>query len=214
MSDALRLALRQEYRRTSMRAALAADPIERIGLTAAANRLFEALHGAAPSANFDGAVIALLAEGNDQVTYPDGGSSPLHCTIAYLGDAQGLDDRQTAGVMTLCGEIAKLLDPFEASVVSPAQFGDTPVHIVEHEDVQAARIMADEDEIVGQLRADNDEHPHFVPHVSGLGESDTIRFDRVAAMIGGTIYEFPLGTGTTQTPDRDQEMLNQGVLTP
>jgi hypothetical protein len=217
MDDADRQELRREFRRLSLRGQLSGDR----AMLAAANRIFETLYGSAEQDDddddngFDGAVIALLVEGDETVEYDDGDSAPLHCTIAFLGGAADLDDAQRVSIDTVCRTIAEFIDPFEAHVVSAAEFGETPVWIIEHEDVQAARMIADEDPDVGGLRDAHDEHPTFLPHVSGLGDRDTVRFDRVAAMLGGEITEYPLGvpsTLQTQTPDLDANQ-SQGVLT-
>jgi hypothetical protein len=209
-----RLAQRQEFRRLSMRAGLAFDPTERQALRASADALYRTLHGAAPGEKqgFSGTVIALLVEGDEAVTYDDGDSAPLHCTIVFLGDTANLNDVDRLAILNTARAISALIDPFEAQVVSAAEFGDTPVWIVEHEDIQAARVIAEEDPTVGALRDANDEHPTFLPHVSGLGDRDTVRFDRVAAMIGGENTIYALGE-TTQTPDLDDDTQSQGVLT-
>ena len=222
MNDEDRQAQRREFRRLSMRAGLCADPVERQTLRASAAALFEALHGSA-NGGFDGAIIGLLVEGDDVVEYDDGDTSPLHCTIAFLGPHRDLDADARAAITSVVRQIASEIDPFEAHIVSPAKFGDTPVKIIEHEDVILARMLCDQDQIVGKLRADNDEHPGFLPHVSGLNGRDTVRFDRVAAMLGGENTIIALGADgfdeamdtetTTQTPDLDDDHQSQGVLT-
>jgi hypothetical protein len=210
-------ALRSEYRRLSMRAGLAADPVERQALLASVAEIRHALHG---SGGFDGAIIGLLVEGDNEVEYDDGDSAPLHCTIAFLGPHAKLDGADRTAITSLVRRIAAEIDPFEATIVSPARFGETPVKIIEHEDVNLARMLVDEDPTVGPIREANDEHPGFLPHVSGLNGRDTVRFDRVAAMLGGENTIIPLGTevpdeddDTSQTPDTDLEPQSVGVPT-
>lgn len=220
LSGAAREAARDQYRRAIVRAALTYDLRERAVLQASARRLFDALHGSA----FDGAAIVLLCEGDDTYTYEGDETAPLHCTVCFLGSAGDMPLAQRHQVVDATGQIAGLLDPFDAQVTSPATFGTTPVRLVEHEDINLARQMALSDPTVDAYAATYEDHPHYIPHVSGLDDREKVRFDRIAALLGGEDHVFPLGEpyrppqpGFTppQTPDldRDLETQPQGVLT-
>ena len=200
-----------------MRSCLTHDHTERAALQASAHHLYAALHASA----FEGAAILLLCEGDDTYEYGDGDEAPLHCTVCFLGNAADLTPDARSRVIDVTGQIGAALDPFEAPVASPAQFGDTPVRLIEHEDLGLARQIALADPYVDALALTYEDHPHFLPHVSGLGDRDTVRFDRIAASLGGDDYVFPLGEAYTpaqpgyQTPDidLDQDKLTQGVMT-
>lgn len=146
----------------------------------------------AAAAGFDGAVLALLVAGDDTHTYDDGDAAPLHCTICFLGPASELDAHQQQRCLDMARNIGEDFAPFDAQVVSPAQFGDTPVGLLEHPALTRIRDTALADPTIGELRDANDEHPGYLPHVSGLDDRDRVRFDRVAAMLGGDVTEFPL----------------------
>ena len=199
-----RAALRAAYRDLSVRSRQTRDLTERATLQASAGVLRQALRA---SGNFDGGVIVLLVEGDDEVDYGDGDTSPLHCTLCFLGDCTDLDDDERSTVLEHTERVSHLIDPFEADVVSPAEFGETPVTLVEHENINGARDYVLEDPTVGALAGFGEEHPGFLPHVSGLDDRETVRFDRIAAMIGGDITEFPLSQ--TQTPDLDADLDTQ-----
>lgn len=191
-----RTALRAEYRRISVRSRRTRDMNERAALQAAAGALHRALYA---SAGFNGAVIALLVEGDDEVDYEDGDSAPLHCTVCFLGDAADIDDDDLTAILTTTEHVASRIVPFDADVVSPAEFGETPVTLVEHENINGARDYVLADPTIATLAGFGEEHPGYLPHVSGLDDRETVRFDRLAAMIGGDIHEFPLGQTSTQT---------------
>lgn len=205
-AEAQRTLLRAEYRALSLRAHQTADLAERAVLQASAAAVRQALY--ASGGAFDGAVLAALVEGDEQHTYDDGDSAPLHCTICFLGSAADLSAVQRQNIISTAARISEDYGPFEAAVTSDAQFGDTPVRLVEssaladiHDDVLANRTIAD-------LSDRYNDHPHFVPHVSGLDDRDTVRFDRIAAMLGGDIHTFDLNG---QTTDADADLLKQGV---
>lgn len=202
-----RAALRAAYRRTVVRSHLTTDLRERATLQASAAELWGTLTA---SAGFDGATIMLLVEGDDQVTYPDGGSGPLHCTICYCGPAADLDDNEKMGLVDAGRRVADNLDPFEAGINGPAVFGgETPVKLVEHEDLLAARHYAMDDPLVVRLDNEHNDHPIYTPHVSGLGDVDTGRFDRVAVTLGDEQHVYPLGGAEPdflQLPDDDEDL--------
>jgi hypothetical protein len=203
--------LRADYRRAVVRSHLTVDLHERAELQAIAASAWRALTGAA---GFDGCVIALLVEGNEQVEYPDGTTGPKHCTICFCGDAAALDDTQIQALDLTAERIGQFLGPVEADVASPAKFGDTDVWLVESDDIAAARDIAFDDADVAELAIANEDHPHYIPHVSGLGDRDNVRFDRVAVLVGGEKHVFPLA-GPAEPPDvdADMEVEEQGVLT-
>jgi hypothetical protein len=192
--------MQADYRRFVMRACLTHDLAERATLQASARRLYATLHGS----GFDGAVLSLLAEGDQTYTYSgESDAAPLHCTLVFLGPAAGMTNIQQDRVVGMARRIGQTFDPFDADVVSPAEFDRTPVRLVEHQTIQDAHDMALADRTISWLNNEHDDHPHYLPHVSGLGDRDTVRFDRVAAMIGGRNHVFPLGAepGMTQTAD-------------
>jgi hypothetical protein len=194
-----RAALRAEYRQTLLASHRATSLHQRAALQASAARLRRSLTAAG---DFDGAVIALLVEGDQEHEYGDGDSAPLHCTICYLGDAAQLTPQQSDAVVVAAKHIGERFAPFDADVQADSEFGDTPVRLVEHPDIESIHTQVLANPEVGTLAADNGTHPHFIPHVSGLDDRDSVRFDRIAAMLGGTTIIIPL-TGGTQTPDTD-----------
>ena len=202
--------LRADYRRAVVRSHLTTNLHERGAQQAIAAAALSALRG---SAEFDGSAIVLLAEGDETVTYPDGTNGPLHCTICYCGPAGELDDNQVAALDHTAERIGQFLPPVEAHVQSPAQFGDTPVWLVESDDIATARDLAFDDGDVAELAIGHEDHPHYIPHVSGLGDRDNVRFDRVAVMVGGEQHVFPLQGPATPDEDVDVEVEAEGVLT-
>ena len=197
VAAATRERMRADYRDVLLRSHRTSDLRERAALQASAAQLREAL----VASGFDGAVIALLVEGDEQVTYDDGDAAPLHCTICFLGPADALTPVAKRRVETVARRIGEDFAPFEAKVVSPAEFGETPVGILEHPALTDVHAQALADRTISTLVDDNDEHPQWLPHVSGLDDRPTVRFDRVAAMIGGSNTVFPL----SQTPDSDAD---------
>jgi hypothetical protein len=190
-----------DYRRFLVRSHLTADLHERASLQAAAAHIRQVLRAAA---GFGGTAIVLLAEGDDQVTYNDGNSAPLHCTVCFLGPAADLTPIERERVIVVTKRLGEDFAPFEARVVSPAEFGDETVSLVEHPALNDIRDAALADHTVNWLREQNDEHPNYLPHVSGLDGQESVRFDRIAAMIGGdTSNTYPLAG--TQTPDADED---------
>ena len=155
------------------------------------------------ASGFDGAVLALLVAGNDTYAYDDGDEAPLHCTICFLGPASELTPVQKQRCVDMAKRIGEDFAPFDANVVSPAQFGDTPVGLLEAPALNDIRDAALADGTIGALRAANDEHPGYLPHVSGLDDRDSVRFDRVAAMLGGDTTEFPL-SGSLETLNKPE----------
>jgi len=207
MSDE-RSALRAEYRAVLLASHLTADLRERAALQAAATELRTALYGS--GGQFDGAVIAAMVEGNERHTYDDGDSAPLHCTLCFLGPAAELSTDERDRIVNVTRQISKDYGPFEATVSSDAEFGDTPVRLVEAAALQSMHDDVVGDRVIGGLHTEYNDHPHFVPHVSGLDDRDTVRFDRVAAMLGGDVTTFDL-TGQTPDADADVDLLKQGV---
>jgi hypothetical protein len=198
-------ALRAEYRRLRLRSHLTVDLHERAALQASATTIARALHGAAVG-DFDGTVIALLVEGDETHEYGDGDEAALHCTICFLGPASNLTAFEKNRITIIAKRIGEDFGPFTARSQSPAEFGDTPVRLVEHPEIAEIHDTALADRTVGFLADTNETHPHFLPHVSGLDDREDVRFDRVAAMIGGDNRVFPLTGGTqTETPDADKD---------
>src|SRR5262245_5126280 len=112
-----------------VRAALTTDLEERAVLQASANRLDRDIRharaGIRPviaTAGFDGAAI-VLASDDGTVTYHDGETAPLHCTLAYLGDAANLSSIQRRAAGNAATRVAANLDSFTPTVLSPARFG-------------------------------------------------------------------------------------------
>lgn len=199
--------LRAEYRRLRLRSHLTSDLHERASLQASAATVARALHGAA-TGDFDGTVIALLVEGDEQHEYADGDSASLHCTLCFLGPASELTDFEKNRITIVAKRIGEDFAPFTAKNHSHAEFGDTPVQLVEHPSIAEIHDTVLADRTVGFLSDTKDEHPHYLPHVSGLDDREDVRFDRVAAMIGGDTRVFPLTGGTqteTETPDADKD---------
>jgi len=217
LSGSTRDAVRERYRRAVVRSCLTHDVTERAGLQASAHHLYAALHASA----FEGAAILLLCEGDETIDYGDGDVAPMHCTVCFLGNAADMTPECRRHIVDAAAEIAGELDPFDAPVTSPAQFGDTKVRLIEHEDIGLARQIALADPIIDAFASTYEDHPHFIPHVSGLGETDTVRFDRLAASLGGDMHVFRLGEPYQppepgyQTPDLDldEDPLRQGVMT-
>jgi hypothetical protein len=217
LSGTTRDAVRERYRRAVVRSCLTHDHTERAALQASAHHLYAALHASA----FEGAAILLLCEGDDTFKYSDGDEAPLHCTVCFLGNNAELTDEARGQIVDVTGRIAESLDPFTANVQAESKFGDVPVRLVEHDGFGLARQIALADPVVDALAASYEEHPHYLPHVSGLDDRDAVRFDRIAASLGGEDYTFPLGEPYTpaepgyQTPDLDldENTLRQGVMT-
>lgn len=215
LSGTTRDAVRERYRRVVVRSCLTHNLIERAGLQAAARRFYAAMH----ASGFEGAAIVLLCEGDDTYSYDDGDTAPLHCTICFLGNAADMAPDQRSHIVDVTGQISDYLTPFDAPVVSAAKFGGTPVRLVEHGDIDYARTLALADPTVDALASTYEDHPHYLPHVSGLDDRETVRFDRIAALLGGDDHVFPLGTPyqppqtstLTLTPTLD--MQTQGVMT-
>jgi hypothetical protein len=201
MDAETRVAIRAAYRQLSVRSRRTHDMTERASLQAAAGHLRRTL--TASAGQFNGAVIVLLVEGDEEVDYGDGDTAPLHCTLCFLGDAEDLGDDDLSTILTHTERCASQIDPFDAEVVSPAEFGETPVCLVEHENINGARDYVLEDPTVATLAGFGEDHPGYLPHVSGLDDRETVRFDRIAVMTGGDIHEFPLRKTSTQTTDDD-----------
>lgn len=210
-----RAVLRASYRRLSIRSHQTTSLRERAALQAAAARIHRALYA---SGQFDGAVLVLLVEGDNEVEYDEGDTAPLHCTVCYLGDAADIDPDDDDRITALAERISNSIDPFDATVVSDATFGETPVKLVEHDNINAARDLAMEDPDVAVIAGFAEDHPGYLPHVSGLDDRETVRFDRLAIMRGGDISEFPLGALPDTDDDldldeEDDELDDLGVLT-
>ncbi|HEY9376787.1 MAG TPA: 2'-5' RNA ligase family protein, partial [Jiangellaceae bacterium] len=198
--------LRDQRRRMLVRAALTTDLHERAVLQASAAALTvdiatlragDSLRPLLASAGFDGAAIVLLAD-EGTVDYPDGTSSPLHVTLAYLGPADQMSWIERDAAVQATKRVANQFDPFTPTALSPARFGDTDVLLVEHPNIQRGHDVAMADRTVARLNAQHDEHPHFVPHCSGADEPP--RLDRAALMFGGEQDEFPLGRSEREEP--------------
>jgi len=208
LSGSTREAVRDAHRRAVVRSCLTNDRYERVVLQASAHRLFAALHASA----FEGAAILLLVEGDDTVEYGDGDEAPLHCTVCFLGNAADMSDQARAGVIDTVGKIAGSLTPFTAPVQAESRFGETPVRLIEHSDLELARQIALSDPYVDALASSYEDHPHYLPHVSGLDDRDDVRFDRISASLGGEDHVFALGEPYTpaesgyQTPDDDLDL--------
>jgi hypothetical protein len=217
LSGTTREAVRDAYRRAVVRSCLTRDRDERAALQASAQRFYRALHASA----FDGAAILLLIEGDDTFRYGDGDEAPLHCTVCFLGNNADLDDECRNQIIDTTGRIAETLDPFTAPVQAESRFGDVPVRLIEHEDLGLARQIALANPVVDAFASSYEEHPHYLPHVSGLDDREAVRFDRISASLGGDDHVFALGEPYTpaqpgfQTPDMDmdQDKLRQGVMT-
>lgn len=213
LSGTTRDAVRDQYRRAMVRSRLTADHTERAALQASARHLYAALHGSA----FEGAAILLLVEGDDTYSYGEGDEAPLHCTVCFLGNAADLTPQARTEIVDTTARIGATLDPFDAPVQAESRFGDTPVRLVEHDDIELARQMALSDPAVDALACAYEDHPHFVPHVSGLDDRDKVRFDRISAAFGGDDFVFPLGQPYEptepgyQTPDIDLDKQTTGV---
>ena len=215
LSGTTRDAVRERYRRAVVRSCLTNDHTQRAALQASAHRLYAALHGSA----FDGAAILLLCEGDDTYKYDDGDEAPLHCTVCFLGNNAELTDEARQRIVETTHLIGASLDPFTANVQAESEFGGTPVRLIEHEELGLARQIALADPTVDALASTYEDHPHYLPHVSGLDDRESVRFDRIAASFGGDDHVFALGEPYTpapagfQTPDLDldENTMRQGV---
>jgi hypothetical protein len=213
LSGSTRQSVRAAYRQAVVRSCLTNDQTERAVLQASARRYYSALHASA----FEGGAILLLVEGDDTYRYGDGDEAPLHCTVCFLGNAADMTDEARSEIVDTTGRIAASLSPFDASVQAESEFGDTPVRLIEAEDIGLARQIALASPAIDALASTYEDHPHFLPHVSGLDDRDAVRFDRISASLGGDDYVFPLGEPYTPAQTgfqtRDQDQLRQGVMT-
>ncbi len=209
-----------------MRSHLTTDLVERAALQASANLLYDQIYGDEPGAvddmgleygleedlddavevdddeGFSGAVIVLVVEGDEEVDYADGDSAPMHCTVLFAGDIDEMDDSERAELVETARHIGATTPPFDAEPVSRAQFGDEDVCLIESPHLVHVRSIAVAPPRLA-ARAEANEHPLWLPHVTGLNpERGPVRFDRVATMIGDDRYEFPLeGSPITAPPD-------------
>lgn len=147
--------------------------------------------GILASAGHTSAIIALLPEGDGEITYADGDTAPVHMTLAYLGDAADLAPGDRHAVERLCRRLSQQVDPFALDLLSPAEFGDDRVTLFESHDVQQLRDAVMADLHVKHVVEQAGTHPHFVPHITG-DHPDGLRVDRIAAWIGDDRVSFPL----------------------
>lgn len=217
--------LRRQHRVAIVRSYLTDDLVERAALQASAHRLYDQIYGSMqvgpddvledlddvagdglediddePEDTFSGAAIVLIVQGDEQHTYDDGDSAPLHCTIVFLGDLDRMSDEERAEVIETARHIGQTTAPFTAQPVSAAQFGDEEVKIIESPDLVDVRNLATAPAGIG-ARAASVEHPLWLPHVSGLDDRPEVRFDRVGAWLGDSKYNFELGGMSDPSPE-------------
>lgn len=195
--------MRVMYRALMVGSRRTTDLGERAALQASAAVLRRALLA---SGGFDGAALVLIVEGDETHTYDDGESAPLHCTIKYLGPAADLSTIDKHRVISTAQRIGNAVGPFTAGINAEAGFGpdgNTPVKIIEADELNTVRDLALDDATVRHYGELNDEHPQWIPHIAGLDDRDDVRFDRVGAFLGGTNHIYDL-TGT-QTLDKDPD---------
>lgn len=137
------------------------------------------------------------------------GDEDKHLTLAYLGQ----DDSVDRGPIheTVKGLAEKVGEPFEAKVSGRATLGDDQANVwlCESPMIQATRdVLAAEPPVAAAMEgARDDQHPHFVPHVTiGYGEDappeatdvQSITFDRLALWDGDDRTEYPVGGDMTE----------------
>jgi hypothetical protein len=214
--------LRQQHRRAVVRSHLTTDLVERAALQAAANELYDQIYDSGQGAvddngleygleedlddddddEFSGGVIVLMVEGDQEAQYADGDSVPLHCTILFAGDTAEFADGEGSDLFQTAEHIGQTIPPFSADPVSAAQFGDEDVCLIESPILVQVRTIALATPRLA-AKAEANEHPLWLPHVTGLDpDAGPVRFDRVAAMVGDERHEFPLeGAPITDSPD-------------
>ena len=135
------------------------------------------------------------------------GEEDKHLTLAYLGKGQDLD---RPGIHdSVKGLAEKVGAPFDATVNGHATLGEdkAKVWLVESPMIQAARdVLTAEPPVAAALEGSDDQHPHFIPHVTiGYGEDtppeatdvQSITFDRLAVWDGEDRTEYPMGEAMT-----------------
>ena len=147
------------------------------------------------SADFDSGIIALLPEGDTEITYPDGTSCPMHMTLAYVGDIEkiGLGDRDA--LRATCKYLASLLEPFELEKLSDATFGDVPVALYQSIELAMLRDTVMNHANAGHIVRGGETFPNWLPHITD--GPDRVKIDRVALWLGDHRQEFPFKTPET-----------------
>lgn len=192
----------------------ALDAVEQAAVTAAATEHTGAMIALVPSA---ADAERLAVEGGEPVT-------DLHLTLAYLGEADAIDDdtraaildRMTALAATWTEEGATLpvpADGFSVSVFNPGTANDRETCIVvgvSGEVVDA--VHTDVETALGEVFAGPDQHAPWHAHLTLLYGDDLsiveevaeakvgpITFDRLRVAFAGHNTDIPLGTATEPT---------------
>lgn len=147
-----------------------------------------------------GIIVAALVEGDEVVTYGDGDESPLHQTLAYLGDTSAVSRDELAGVVAVVERLAADMPPFVARVCGVAELGPEADRVLLTEAVELQglhdAVLAEPD--AARLDGEYNLHPSWISHVSvGSARADAsfgdeVRFDRLAVMAGAEVVTFPL----------------------
>jgi len=148
------------------------------------------------------------------------GEEDKHLTLAYLGKGQDFDREGIHDTVSSLAE--KIGEPFDASVNGMATLGEdhAKVLLCESPMIQAARdVLLSEGPVAAAHETSDDQHPHFIPHVTiGYGEDfppeatdvQSITFDRLAVWDGEDRTEYPVGGTMTDTateaPVQDDEV--------
>jgi len=133
----------------------------------------------------DKMVIVAMVSGDATYTYNDGDVHPLHQTLCYMDDENGITAYERQQILDAVTIIAANVSPFTASVIGKGRIGaDNDVMVLtESEDLVKLRNLLLADDTIGSVVYRTKQHPTWLSHVSGIDHlkfGDAVLFDRLA----------------------------------
>lgn len=147
----------------------------------------------------DGVLMVALPATRGTVTYEDGDVAPLHQTMVWIGTTESIPQRAVYQLIQLTNDIAKKYFSVVSTVIGSGVLGIDSEKIVITQSRELTNIRDEfiENPYVIELMQHTEQHPTWIPHVSGWGEAkfgDVILFDRLGLWYGDVKYEVPFYT--------------------
>lgn len=141
----------------------------------------------------DKMVIVAMVSGEGTYTYNDGDVHPLHQTLYYMDDENGITAYERQQILDAVTILASKVSPFTATVIGKGRIGadNDMMVLTESEDLMKLRQLLIADDTIGSIVYRTKQHPNWLSHVTGLEHlkfGDAVLFDRLAIWSSSEVF--------------------------